>query len=177
MKVIFVTLVLASATMYLSGCTGKDSGAQSKEDNKEIVSESTEVIDVKSKPVEEITIRAIGNTLNEMSYDLKEINVREGSRVKITLINEAQDSAMIHNIVFVYEGTRSATAMAGLTAGPDMEYVADIPTIIAASGLAKPGKTVVLEFEAPEAGSYYFICTYPGHWEKMTGVLKVMAAV
>ncbi len=161
--------------MYWSGCTGKESGAQSQEENKEIESESTEVKDA-SKPAEEITIRAIGNTLNEMSYDLKEINVREGSRVKITLINEAQDSAMIHNIVFVYNGTRNATAIAGLKAGPDMEYVADIPTIIAASGLAKPGKTVVLEFVAPEAGSYYFICTYPGHWEKMTGVFKVTAA-
>ena len=114
MKVIFVTLVLALATMYLSGCTGKDSGTQSEEDNKEIVSESTQVIDVKSKPVEEITIRAMGNTMDEMSYDLKEINVREGSRVKITLVNEAQDSAMIHNIVFVYNGTRNATAIAGL---------------------------------------------------------------
>lgn len=175
MKVILVSLILASTTMWWSGCTGKESGAQSQEDNKEIESESTEVKDA-SKPVEEITIRAIGNTLNEMSYDLKEINVREGSRVKITLINEAQDSAMIHNIVFVYNGTRNATAIAGLKAGPDMEYVADIPTIIAASGLAKPGKTVVLEFEAPEVGSYYFICTYPGHWEKMTGVFKVTAA-
>ncbi len=176
MKIIFVNLILVSATMYFSGCTGKDSGAQAKEDDKEIVSESPKVIDAKSKPVEEITIRAIGNTLNEMSYDLKEINVREGSRVKITLVNEAQDSAMIHNIVFVYHGTRNATAIAGLKAGLDMEYVADIPTIIAASGLAKPGQTVVLEFEAPEAGSYYFICTYPGHWEKMTGVFTVTAA-
>ena len=64
----------------------------------------------------------------------------------------------------------------GRSVSAKSEYVADIPTIIAASGLAKPGKTVVLEFEAPEAGSYYFICTYPGHWEKMTGVFKVTAA-
>jgi azurin len=95
--------------------------------------------------------------------------------VKITLINQATDSAMIHNIVFVYDGTRNATATAGLKAGPEKDYVPDLITVIAASSLAKPGETVELEFDAPEVGSYYFICTYPGHWQKMTGVFIVTA--
>jgi len=38
------------------------------------------------------------------------------AKVRITVVNQAPDSAMIYNIVFVYYGTRSATAMAGLKA-------------------------------------------------------------
>ncbi len=175
MKVSFLILTLASATVYFSNCTTKDSNTTQEVENQELESESNLVEDVQSLPIEEVAINAIGNTLNEMSFSPNEIEIREGSKVRITLVNQAQDSAMIHNIVFVYYGTRNATAMAGLKAGPEKQYVPDIPTVIAASSLAKPGETVVLEFEAPEAGSYYFICTYPGHWEKMTGILTVTA--
>jgi plastocyanin len=39
--------------------------------------------------------------------------------------------------------------------------------------MAEPGKTVTFEFTAPEAGTYTYICTYPGHWMKMQGTLIV----
>lgn len=159
--------------LCLFSCTSKDSASHQKNSSDLVESEVSEVN--KPQTIEEVTIRATGNSLTEMSFDLEEISVTEGSRVKITLINQAQDSAMIHNIVFVYEGTRNATATAGLKAGPEKDYVPDLPTVIAASSLAKPGETVELEFDAPETGSFYFICTYPGHWQQMTGVFKVRA--
>ena len=165
--------IISLGLICLWGCTGSNSESNQESAPVKTESETKEV----SKPqrVEEITIRTQGNSLTEMSYDLQEISVTEGSKVKITLINQATDSAMIHNIVFVYEGTRNATATAGLKAGPEKDYVPDLITVIAASHLAKPGETVALEFDAPEVGSYYFICTYPGHWQKMTGVFKVTA--
>lgn len=171
----YICIISVATIISLSGCTSKDSGTQQEADQPS--ASELENTTSQPKPVEEVTIRATGNSLTEMAYDLDEISVAEGSRVKITLINQAQDSAMIHNIVFVYEGTRNATAMAGLKAGPEQEYVPDLPTVFAASSLAQPGETVVLEFDAPEAGSYYFICTYPGHWERMTGIFTVTEAV
>ena len=165
--------IVPALLLCLFGCTSKDS--TSHQENSSEVDEPEPVEVNLPQTVQEVTIRATGNSLTEMSFDLEEISVPEGSKVKVTLINEAQDSAMIHNIVFVYEGTRNATATAGLKAGPDKNYIPDLPTVIAASPLAQPGETVMLEFDAPEVGSYYFICTYPGHWQKMTGVFKVTA--
>lgn len=121
----------------------------------------------------EVTVRATGNTMQEMTYDKEEIKVPAGSTVKVTLVNEGENAAMIHNIIFVYEGTMEATANAALQAGIDKEYVPDSPTIVAASPLAQPGETVTFEFEAPEAGTYEFFCSYPGHWQIMNGKLIV----
>lgn len=176
MKLKLICIQIGLVTWCLFGCTSKDTGGTQKKESDNIAEEPVQTPESKPQPLVELTVRTTGNTLNEMSYDLKEISVQEGSRLKITLINQAQDSAMIHNIVFVYDGTRNATAIAGLKAGPDKGYVPDLLTVIAASELAKPGETVTLEFVAPGPGSYYYICTYPGHWQKMTGVFKVTAA-
>ena len=40
--------------------------------------------------------------------------------------------------------------------------------------LILPGETERLTFEAPAAGSYPFVCTYPGHWRVMNGVMHVV---
>ena len=63
--------------------------------------------------------------------------------------------------------------MACVAAGPDKKFVAENPNIIAASGLANPQQTIVLEFIAPPKGNYEFLCTYPGHSDMMKGWLYV----
>lgn len=156
---------------FLAACSGGGTNEnQQEETSQESVDETTEP---QEQTIEEITIKAIGNTMQEMNYDMEEIRVPAGAKVKLTLINEGESAAMIHNIVFVYEGTMEVTANAALQAGPQKDYVPDSPTIIAASPLAQPGETVTLEFDAPEAGTYEFICTYPGHWQQMNGKLIV----
>ena len=40
----------------------------------------------------------------EMKYDVENITVKEGSRIKVNLINEGVDIAMQHNILFVNFG-------------------------------------------------------------------------
>ena len=43
--------------------------------------------------------------------------------------------------------------------------------VIAHTPLTKPGETVRIEFEAPSEGSYDFICSYPGRYTVMKGIL------
>ena len=126
-----------------------------------------------SKKVEEFDVRAIGNTMAEMKYDIENITVKEGVKIKINLINEGIDQAMLHNILFVNFGKRKDVAAAAVTAGNDKAFVPDHPELIAASSLAKPGETVTFEFDAPKKGNYEYFCSYPGHSQIMRGYLFV----
>ena len=136
-------------------------------------SESSQVEDVKEKSLVEFNIRAVGNTMAEMKYDVENITVKEGSRVKIKLVNEGIDVAMQHNILFVNFGKRKDVAAKAVQAGGDKNYIPEDPNLIAASDMAKPGQTVTLEFDAPKKGNYEFFCSYPGHSQMMRGYLFV----
>ena len=125
------------------------------------------------KKWEVFTINAIGNTMQDMMYDLKNITVKEGSWVRVILKNDGIDPAMVHNIVFVNYGTRKELAQKAFEAGLENEYIPKDSNLIAASKLAQPGETVILEFKAPAKGNYEFFCSYPGHSQKMRGYFFV----
>ena len=163
MKMINNIFTLVVAIFFLASC-----GSDHKQ-----TSEPTQAEEIKEKPLEEFTIRAVGNTMAEMKYDVENITVKEGSKVKITLINEGIDVAMQHNILFVNFGKRKDLAAKAVQAGGDKNYIPQDPNLIAASDMAKPGETVVLEFDAPKKGNYEFFCSYPGHSMMMRGYLFV----
>ena len=163
MKMINNIFTLVVALLFLASC-----GSEPKQ-----TSEPTQAEEIKEKPLEEFTIRAVGNTMAEMKYDVENITVKEGSKVKITLINEGVDVAMQHNILFVNFGKRKDLAAKAVQAGGDKNYIPQDPNLIAASEMAKPGETVVLEFDAPKKGNYEFFCSYPGHSMMMRGYLFV----
>ena len=135
--------------------------------------EPTQAEEIKVKPLQEFAIKAVGNTMAEMKYDVENITAKEGSKIKITLINEGIDVAMQHNILFVNFGKRKEVAAKAVQAGADKNYIPEDPNLIAASEMAQPGETVVLEFDAPKKGNYEFFCSYPGHSQMMRGYLFV----
>ena len=118
----------------------------------------------------EITVEALGNTVEEMRYDKEEIVVPSNGQMTIELVNRAENPEMIHNIVFIHKNEMEEVAMAGLEVGPDKAFVPDLPSVFAGSELAEPGESTEFTFTAPfQSGEYAFICTVPGHWEKMNG--------
>jgi azurin len=121
----------------------------------------------------EFTINAVGNTMADMSYDTKELKVKAGSKIKVTLTNTGTDAAMLHNIVFVKQGSEKEVAMEGMNLKDQNYFNSANANVVAGSAVTQPGASVSLEFTAPEAGTYSYICTYPGHWQKMQGVLIV----
>jgi len=64
---------------------------------------------------------------------------------------------------------------AGETAGVTADYIPDDTRIIArTAGLLKGGQSETVTFTAPAAGTYVYLCTFPGHFEEgMKGVLRV----
>ena len=162
------TALILSVTILIS-CGSSENKSSDVNTNDANTIETVE----KEKNWEEFTVGAVGNTMSEMKFDKKNITVQAGSWVRINLVNEGVDPAMLHNIVFVKYGTRKEVAKQSIEAGPDLQFVPKSSDVIAYSDLADPGETVVLEFEAPEKGNYEFICTYPGHSEIMRGYFFV----
>lgn len=114
-------------------------------------------------------------------YDIKEFTVKAGSNVKITLVNPADSvTRQPHNILIVKPGKKDAVGMAANAGMTDPEFlttkqaVPDSDDILFHSKLIQAGEQDVLEFVAPsEPGDYPYLCTYPGHWAIMNGVMTV----
>ncbi|QJW89533.1 dehydrogenase [Spirosoma taeanense] len=114
----------------------------------------------------------------EMRYDKKEFTVTAGKQIELVLENP---DAMQHNVVIGKPKSMDAIGAAAdklITAkdGAEKSYVPSIPQVIAATPLVNPDQTYRLKFTAPAApGDYPFVCTFPGHWRIMNGVMKVVA--
>jgi azurin len=117
----------------------------------------------------EVILKAQGNTMADMHYDQKEIHVPAGSTIKLVFINESTDNTMLHNFVLIEEGTADAVAKAGLTAGADKNYAPVSSQVLVSTTVLNPKAKTELTFPAPEKGTYDFICSYPGHYQKMNG--------
>jgi putative heme-binding domain-containing protein len=96
--------------------------------------------------------------------------------VAITLEN---NDAMPHNLAILSPGALEEIGLAAekMTADPDTEgrlYVPASSEVLYATRMVAPGQKVELAFTAPsEPGEYPFVCTFPGHWRRMTGILAV----
>ena len=56
------------------------------------------------------------------------------------------------------------------------QYVPQIPQVLFFTKLVEPGETVTVQFKAPaQPGQSPYVCTFPGHWRIMNGILTVQA--
>jgi putative membrane-bound dehydrogenase-like protein len=123
-----------------------------------------------------ITVKVIPN---EMKYDLKSFTVEAGKPIELVLVNP---DFMQHNLVVAKPGSlqtvgAAADKLASDPNGAGLHYVPDIPEVLFATELVDPQKTVRIQFIAPaDVGDYPFICTFPGHWSIMNGVMRVVQA-
>jgi putative heme-binding domain-containing protein len=116
----------------------------------------------------------------QMLYDKTLIVVEPGKPVEIILQN---DDAMQHNLVIVKPGAAEEIGLAAEKMPPEPDaylriYVPDSPKVLFATKMLDGGQTTKLAFAAPaEPGEYPYLCTYPAHWRRMTGILAVVADV
>jgi azurin len=113
----------------------------------------------------------------QMIFDLKWFAVEAGKPIQIVLENP---DAMQHNLVVGQPGSLreigTAAATMPLPADPDVKpYVPDSPMVLQATKLLNGGEMERLTFTAPEKpGEYVYLCTFPGHWVRMYGVMLVV---
>ncbi|WP_423735504.1 PVC-type heme-binding CxxCH protein [Chitinophaga caseinilytica] len=114
---------------------------------------------------------------NEMKYDQASFTVKAGTVVDVVLENP---DFMQHNLVIVTPGSlqtvgQAANKLAADPHGAEMNYVPEMPEVLFSTRLVNPQETVVLRFKVPgEPGDYPFVCTFPGHWSIMNGIMKVV---
>jgi len=126
------------------------------------------------------TVRTIEITVNDqMKYDVATINAKPGETIKIKLkaAGSMPKNIMAHNFV-VLKKTADVNAFVtkANTSNTTGYMPPDLKTqVIAASGLIGNGETTEITFKAPPAaGSYPYLCTFPGHYAAgMKGTLLV----
>jgi azurin len=120
-----------------------------------------------------VQIRAVEGA---MTFDLEDFDVEAGREVEIVFRNP---DVMPHNLVVTTPGAgervgRAADAMAAQPDAFAKNFVPDIPEVLFATRLISPGERVTLSFRAPDQpGEYPFICSFPGHWITMKGIMRV----
>ncbi|MFD2244950.1 cupredoxin domain-containing protein [Pontibacter ruber] len=178
MKKLLICMMLGSSLM--AACDGADNANRLEEET--VATEDTvgagsqaAAVDTILQKVNTVTLRAVGNSIQEVAFEPDTIEVAAGALVKLTLVNEGSEQPMVHNVIFTYRDKYRLVATEGARIGSSGNYTPqDTSLVIAASPMAKPGQTVEMDFEAPlKPGEYDFVCSYPGHYERMHGTLIV----
>ena len=115
---------------------------------------------------------------NQMQFAPRELRVRAGQPVRLIFENP---DLMPHNLLLVMPGAAEevgllADELASDPSGLAKAYVPASPHVLQATPLVQPNERAELVFTAPsEPGRYPYLCTFPGHWRIMQGVMIVEA--
>ena len=115
-----------------------------------------------------------------MQFDTKEFTVKAGEEVELELknIGKLPKIAMGHNLVILKKGISAikfGQKIMGMGASAtNVLPAASMDDVIAATKLLGPSESDTITFTAPnEAGDYQFVCTFPGHFAMMRGIMVV----
>lgn len=138
-----------------------------------VVASSTAFLQAQAPRVVEIE----GNDM--MKFSVTNITARPGEQltVRLRVVGKMPKMAMAHNFVLLTANAdaaafANAAAMAGATAYIPAARKGDV---LANTAMAGAGETVEVTFKAPAtAGTYTFLCSFPGHFAAgMRGTLVV----
>jgi azurin len=126
-----------------------------------------------AKPDEQGIVRITGN--DQMRYSATRIEVPAG-KVKIELKNAGvlPKEAMGHNLMVLKPGSDPIAFATKGIAAKATDYVAPevADQVLARTKVLGPGESETIELELA-AGTYPFVCTFPGHAAIMNGQLVV----
>jgi putative heme-binding domain-containing protein len=124
-----------------------------------------------------VPIVRIGAIPHGTAFDVAEFSVEAGK--PLVLIFENTD-IMPHNLVIGMPGSLSelgdlAEKMAQDPSAFARGFVPASSKVLFATRLLQPKETDRLNFVAPKSpGKYAFVCTFPGHWAIMNGIMHVV---
>lgn len=114
-------------------------------------------------------------TIPGLKFDLSEVEVPAGSKVQLVFNN---NDDMLHNLVIVKPGKGDAVGKLAMDMGLNGSQLAYVPAsadVLFNTCLLQPETSQRIYFTAPEKpGNYPYVCTFPGHYTVMKGIMKVV---
>ncbi len=162
-------MILAIAGLIIS-CGGDAEKKEDKKDKVKIGAKKTP----KASNTNAVNIAIAGNDL--MQYDKKELSVKAGEEVTLTLrhTGKIDKKIMGHNFVLLKQGTSIPDfAAKAAAAGESKDWIPEGDKVIAYTKMIGGGETTSITFAAPAVGTYDFICSFPGHSGLMKGTFTV----
>lgn len=124
-----------------------------------------------------VQVVRVATVPEQMLFTVKWFAVEAGKPVQVVMTNP---DTMSHNFVVTKPGALKEVATLSSTMALPSDpaakaYVPDSPLVLHATRLLNWGETERLNFAAPDQpGEYPFVCTFPGHWVRMYGVMLVV---
>ena len=163
-------LSIALSAFLFCGC------GNNKEESKTEKSEPTPQVEAAPAPASEATSVTLELESNDqMKFNKSELKVKAGQKVTLNLTHTGQmaKDVMGHNFVLLKPGTDLADfGMLAMNA-KETEYIPESDAIITHTKLIGGGESTSITFDAPEKGTYEFICSFPGHYAMMKGTFIV----
>ncbi|QTN33256.1 cupredoxin domain-containing protein [Akkermansiaceae bacterium] len=124
-------------------------------------------------------IEITGN--DQMQYSIKAFEVTEGQKVVLSFkhIGQLPAAAMGHNVVILAADTAVPAFATKCAPARETGFIPQDEEskkqIIAHTKMLGGGESDEITFTAPAPGNYPFICSFPGHFAIMQGVMTVKA--
>ena len=158
---IFTALVLVT---FLASCGGDEK--KGKEEKVTLGSKKST-----KKDANKVNLALTGNDL--MKFDKSEFTVKTGQEITLTLrhIGKGDIKIMGHNFVLLKEGVViPAFAAKAAASGQKEDWIPEGgKDVIAHTKMLGGGQSTSVTFTAPAAGTYDFVCSFPGHSGLMKG--------
>jgi len=165
MKLYKVLLLTIFSIVTLSSC-----GSEKKQDTQNKVKFKTETKTTNSSDDGVANIVITGD--DYMKFNTNEIRAKAGQKVKLTLrhIGTQDVRVMGHNVVILKEGVNATVFASKAAKARENDYIpVDSKEVIAHTKMIGGKQTTSVEFIAPAAGTYDFICSFPAHFAMMKG--------
>ena len=160
---IFTAIALVA---FLASCGGDEKKADDGKEKVTLGSKKTS-----QKDDSKVNLALAGNDL--MKYDKTELKVKAGQEVTLTLRHQGKGDIKImgHNFVLLKQGIIiPAFAAKAAAAGQKEDWIPEGgKDVIAHTKMIGGGQSTTVTFTAPAAGTYDFICSFPGHSGLMKG--------
>ena len=125
----------------------------------------------------DLKIVKISAVKERMLFDVTRFEVKSGQSIRIDFINP---DATAHNLVIVAPGSEEEIGQAANEMAKDPkaaqkgQFVPKSKKVIQATRMVAPLSAESLRFNAPkDPGEYPYLCTFPGHWVIMKGIMVV----
>jgi len=111
------------------------------------------------------------NSNDQMKFDKKVIKVNSNQKVTLTLNHTGRFpvSSMGHNFVLLKKDIDINEYALSAEGARNSEYIPEGDNELAYTKMLGGGESDTITFDAPEPGTYVFICSFPGHYQLMMG--------